>query len=79
MSNAVPTLTATHDVCLVVLAVVIAVIGSYTALDLTEQVSVASGRARHIWLCGGVLALGISTWAMHFIAMLGYQLPISIT
>ena len=33
MSNAVPTLTATHEVCLVVLAVVIAVIGSYTALD----------------------------------------------
>ena len=79
MSNAVPTLTATHEVCLVVLAVVIAVIGSYTALDLTEQVSVASERVRQIWLCGGVLALGISTWAMHFIAMLGYELPISTT
>lgn len=72
-------LTATYDMRLVVLSVVIAIIGSYTALDLAGQVLVAQGRARHLWLTGGAIALGISIWVMHFIATLAYQLPISIT
>lgn len=72
-------LTATYDVRLVVLSLFIAAIGSYTALDLAGQVSLAQGHARHLWLTGGAIALGISIWAMHFIAMLAYELPIPIT
>lgn len=69
-------LTATYDVRLVVLSIVIAVFGSYIALDLAGQVSAAKNWVRQLWLIGGAVALGISVWAMHFIAMLGYQLPI---
>jgi len=72
-------LPVNYDLRLVVISLVIAVIGSYTALDLAGQVSVASGRARHLWLTGGAIAFGITIWAMHFIAMLAYQLPIPIT
>ncbi len=72
-------LTSTYDVRLVGLSLVIAVIGSYTALDLAGQVSVAQGRARLLWLTGSAIALGNTIWAMHFIAMLAYQLPIPIT
>ena len=72
------TLTATYDVRLVTLSIVIAVFGSYIALDLAGQVCVAQGWARKLWLTGGAIALGISIWAMHFIAMLAYQLPIPI-
>ncbi len=72
-------MTSTYDVRLVVLSLVIAVIGSYTALDLAGQVSVAQGRTRQLWLTGGAIALGDTIWAMHFIAMLAYQLPIPIT
>ena len=72
-------LTSTYDARLVGISLVIAVIGSYTALDLAGQVSVAQGRARYFWLTGSAIALGISIWAMHFIAMLAYQLPIPIT
>jgi diguanylate cyclase (GGDEF)-like protein/PAS domain S-box-containing protein len=71
-------LTATYDLRLVVLSLVIAVIGSYTALDLAGQVSLAQGRARQLWLIGGAIALGISIWLMHFVAMLAYHLPIQI-
>lgn len=71
-------LTATYDVRLVVLSLVIAVSGSYTALDLAGQVPLAQGRARQLWLIGGAIALGISIWLMHFVAMLAYQLPIQI-
>lgn len=71
-------LTATYDIRLVALSIVIAVFGSYTALDLARQVKVTQGWARKLWLTGGTLALGISIWAMHFIAMLAYQLTIPI-
>ncbi|MBV8883219.1 MAG: EAL domain-containing protein [Chroococcidiopsidaceae cyanobacterium CP_BM_RX_35] len=71
-------LTASYNLPLVVLSLVIAIVGSSTALDMAGQVAVASGYARHLWLAGGALALGISIWAMHFIAMLAYQLPIPI-
>jgi len=72
-------LTATYDVRLVTLSIVIAVFGSYIALDLTGQVFVARSWVRQLWLIGGTIALGISIWAMHFIAMLAYQLPIPVT
>lgn len=72
-------LIATYDMRLVVLSFVIAVFGSYTALELAGQVLLAQGRARQLWLTGGAIALGISIWVMHFIAILAYQLPIPIT
>ena len=71
-------LTTTYDVRLVTLSVVIAVFGSYIALDLAGQSGVAQGWARKLWLTGATIALGISTWAVHFIGMLAYQLPIPI-
>lgn len=69
---------ATYDVPLIVLSVVIAVIASYTALDLAGRVTAATGRARKIWLAGGAIAMGTGIWSMHFIAMLAYNLPIPI-
>ena len=72
-------LSATYDLRLVVLSIVIALIGSYIALDLTAQVLVTQGIVRKFWLMGGAIAWGISIWVMHFIAMLAYQLPIPIT
>lgn len=73
-------LTATYNGQLVVLSLVIAVIGSYIALDLAGQVSISQGRTRQLlWLIGGSFALGISIWLMHFISILAYRLPIPIT
>ena len=72
-------LSASYDLRLVFLSLVIAVFGSYTALDLAGQVIFAKKLARKFWLIGGAIALGISIWVMHFIAILAYQLPIPIT
>ena len=71
-------LTAIYDYRLVTLSIAIAVFGSYIGLDLAEQVIRSQGWARKLWLTGGTVALGISIWAMHFIAMLAYQLAIPI-
>lgn len=72
-------LSASYDLRLVFLSLIIAVFGSYTALDLAGQVIFAEKLARKFWLIGGAIALGITIWVMHFIAILAYQLPIPIT
>lgn len=69
-----------HEPYLVVLSIVIALVGSYVALDFSEQATVAeeeTGRFR--WLFGGGIALGITIWAMHFTAMLAFQTDAPIT
>ncbi len=71
-------LEVSYDWRLVILSLVIAVVSSFTALDLARQVPVALGRASKLWLLGSAIALGISVWLMHFIAMLAYKLPIPI-
>ena len=71
-------LIATHEICLVVLSVAIAIITSYTALDLAGRVTLTTGRARSLWLAGGAGVMGIGIWSMHFVAMLAYHLSIPI-
>lgn len=50
---------ATHDIRLVILSVVIAIIAFYTALNLSRRVTVALGRVRTAWLVGGAIARGV--------------------
>ncbi|HEY1075498.1 MAG TPA: MHYT domain-containing protein [Fontimonas sp.] len=63
---------------LVVLSLVVAVLASYTALELVGRVSRKQGANSRIWLCGAALAMGIGIWSMHFIGMLAFHLPIPV-
>ena len=56
ISHADLSIMATHEVGLVILCVVIAVIASYTALDLAGRVTLTQGRGRNLWLTGGAIA-----------------------
>lgn len=67
---------ATYNIWIVFLSAVIAVIASYTALDLAGRVAAATGHMRQLWVAGGAVAMGSGIWAMHFIAMLAYNLPV---
>jgi len=67
-------MTSSYDFRLVGLAFSIAVIASYTALNLAGQVKSASGQTRFKWLIGGAVAMGTGIWSMHFIAMLALNL-----
>lgn len=71
-------LLATSDPRLIVLSVLIAVIGSYSALDISEQIALAQSKSRRWWLIGSGLTLGITVWAMHFTAILAHKLPIPV-
>ncbi|MBW3616758.1 MAG: PAS domain S-box protein [Proteobacteria bacterium] len=64
---------AAQDPTYVVLSVLVATFGSWTALDLFRRVRAHSGRAHLAWLGAAALAMGLSIWAMHFIAMLGFD------
>jgi NO-binding membrane sensor protein with MHYT domain len=68
----------THDPVLVALSVLIAVLGSWTALDLLRRVRANAGTARRWWLAGAAAATGASIWSMHFVAMLAYELGVEV-
>ena len=55
------------------LSVLVAVFAAWTALDLFQQVRGRQGAARLAWLATAALAMGGGVWAMHFIAMLGFD------
>jgi two-component system sensor histidine kinase/response regulator len=67
-----------YDTRLVALSVFIAVVASYTALDLAARVTSARGGARYLWLSGGATAMGIGIWSMHYIGMLAFRLPVPV-
>jgi len=71
-------LAGSYDHGLVALSVVIAVLVSYTALDLAGRVTATHGRARLIWLAGGATAMGIGIWSMHYVGMLAFSLPVPV-
>ncbi|KAF3885963.1 MULTISPECIES: MHYT domain-containing protein [Nostocales] len=71
-------LSSTYDQGLVALSIVLAVLSSYTALDLAGRVSAVEKRVRLAWLIGGAITMGIGIWSMHFVAMLAFSLPIPI-
>jgi diguanylate cyclase (GGDEF)-like protein len=62
-----------HDLRLVALAVVIAVLGSDTAIALLRHVLTRRGRERVHWLMAAAAAAGSAIWSTHFVAMLAYQ------
>ena len=55
-----------------------AILASYTALDMVGRIATARGRAVLGWMAGGTLAMGIGVWSMHFIGMLAFQLPLAL-
>ena len=71
-------ITGSYDYRLVALSVFIAVAASYAALDLAGRVTAARGRVRALWLGGGATAMGTGIWAMHYLGMLAFRLPVAV-
>ncbi|MGE8498021.1 MAG: putative bifunctional diguanylate cyclase/phosphodiesterase [Pseudomonas sp.] len=71
-------LTGSYDFSLVLISLGVAVLASYTALDLAGRIATATGRAVPLWIAGGAVAMGIGVWSMHFVGMLAFSLPIPL-
>jgi signal transduction histidine kinase/ActR/RegA family two-component response regulator len=67
-----------YEAPLVLLSVLVAIFASYTALSLAQRVSSAHGTAARWWIAGGAFAMGTGIWAMHFVGMLAFRLPIAL-
>src|SRR5919202_290063 len=72
-------MTASYNFYLVGLSASIAILASYTTLELAGWVTGSQGSSRQIWLVMGAIVMGIGIWAMHFIAMLAFSLPLVIS
>jgi PAS domain S-box-containing protein len=71
-------LLGSYDLRLVVLSIAIAIVASYTALDLAGRVAATQGDTRLAWLVSGAVAMGTGVWSMHFIGMLAFCLPVTV-
>lgn len=71
-------LIGSYDYRLVILSVFIAVLASYTALDLGERITASRGMYRFAWLTGGCISMGSGIWSMHYAGMLAFRLPVPI-
>ncbi|MBH3311379.1 putative bifunctional diguanylate cyclase/phosphodiesterase [Pseudomonas mosselii] len=71
-------LIGSYSSSLVLISLCVAILASYTALDLTGRIATAKGRAVYLWMGGGAFAMGIGIWSMHFIGMLAFSLPIEL-
>jgi PAS domain S-box-containing protein len=76
--NGMTTIPASYDYRLIAISVLIAIFAAFAALDLVGRVTASQGRARLAWLIGGALAMGSGIWAMHYIGMLAFLLPIPV-
>jgi NO-binding membrane sensor protein with MHYT domain/CheY-like chemotaxis protein/nitrogen-specific signal transduction histidine kinase len=63
---------------LVAISLLVAVLASYTALNLASRIRWARGAAAPVWLLGGGFSMGTGIWAMHFVGMLALSLPLPI-
>lgn len=62
-----------HQHAYVIFSLIVAVLGSWTALDLQQQARSYTRKPRFYWLAVTSVAMGASIFSMHFIAMLGFD------
>ena len=71
-------LSGHYDYRLVALSVAISILAGYAALDLAERTTTARGGKRFMWLWGGAMAMGGGIWAMHWVGLVAFHLPVQI-
>ena len=71
-------LVGSYNGLLVFFSLIVAILASYTALDMASRVTAAQGHASRWWLAGGACAMGTGIWSMHFVGMLAFSLPIPL-
>lgn len=67
-----------YETPLVLVSILVAIASSYSAFSLAGRVAGSNGRAKLAWIGGGAIAMGSGIWAMHFVGMLAFRLPIPL-
>ncbi len=72
-------MTGSYDQTLVALSILVAILASFTALNLAGRLIAADRRSRPWWIIAASLALGGGIWSMHFVGMLAFRMPMAAT
>lgn len=62
-----------HNLILVVISIIIAIVTSYSALNITLKITNATKENKPFWLVSGSIVMGAGVWAMHFIGMIAHE------
>jgi two-component system, sporulation sensor kinase E len=68
-----------YNYYLIIISVILAIIYSYTALDLSWRHHVKRKFARIMWLISGALVLGIGIWTANLLSLLAFKSTIDIS
>ena len=72
-------LEGSYNPLFVVLSILVAILASFTALDMASRVTATQPRRTAArWLIAGGVAMGAGIWSMHFVGMLAFRLPIPL-
>jgi PAS domain S-box-containing protein len=71
-------MTGSYDLMLVAFSIVVGTGASFAALDSTGRATTSNERARAWWLFCGGLSLGLGVWAVHYIGMIAFRLPVPV-
>lgn len=69
-------LDVSHNTALVIASILVAFIAGFTGLTLSKDLSKQSVLRRKASIAMSAVALGGGIWSMHFVAMLGIQMPV---
>jgi PAS domain S-box-containing protein len=73
-------LPSSYDPVLVALSFFVATLAGFAFIHLLHRIAEHQGTtARFVWMAGGALIMGFGIWAMHFVGMLAYRLPVEVT
>jgi len=65
-----------HNTALVAMSFVVSLVAGFTGLSLTKNLSEKTVTQKKVAVALASIALGGGIWSMHFVAMLGLQMPI---
>jgi diguanylate cyclase len=77
-SDNIVILQGEYSLPIVFLSVIIAFLASFSALSMNERISKNGFFGRNFWLTLASIAMGLGIWAMHFIGMSAFRLPVSM-
>lgn len=68
-----------HQLSYAIFSLIVAILGSWTSLEIQRQVEMHKGGVRMYWLFATAIAMGLSIWTGNYIALLGYDVGVPIT
>jgi diguanylate cyclase (GGDEF)-like protein/PAS domain S-box-containing protein len=72
-------LFAAYELPLAALSILVAIFSSFVALDISSRLVRATGSLKQRWILSGAIVMGLGIWAMHFIGMLAFRMPMDVS